>query len=140
MSQIELNCVLMPNWIVWNRTVLIFNLRLTKLFEIGLFICIKMDLALNNLLRLICHKTKQKKKQASETINDLPVGWGCRIHWLHFCRGVRPPSHECPGYDTKQFDGRTPVMLELWRTRTTPSLSALPGPLWPGVVALDMVL
>ena len=20
-----------------------------------------------------------------------PVGWGCRIHWLHFCRGVRPP-------------------------------------------------
>ena len=19
-----------------------------------------------------------------------PVGWGCRIHWLHFCRGVRP--------------------------------------------------
>ena len=20
-----------------------------------------------------------------------PVGWGCRIHWLHLCRGVRPP-------------------------------------------------
>ena len=20
-----------------------------------------------------------------------PVGWGCRIHWLHFCWGVRPP-------------------------------------------------
>ena len=20
-----------------------------------------------------------------------PVSWGCRIHWLHFCRGVRPP-------------------------------------------------
>ena len=19
------------------------------------------------------------------------VGWGCRIHWLHLCRGVRPP-------------------------------------------------
>ena len=39
------NCVLMLNWIVW------------KLFEIELIICIKMDLALNNLQRLICHKT-----------------------------------------------------------------------------------
>ena len=28
------------------------------LFEIELFICIKMDLALNNLQRLICHKTQ----------------------------------------------------------------------------------
>ena len=28
----------------------------TKLFEIELIICIKMDLALNNLQRLICHK------------------------------------------------------------------------------------
>ena len=25
MGQIELNCVLMLNWIVWNRTVFIFN-------------------------------------------------------------------------------------------------------------------
>ena len=37
----QLNCVLMLNWIVWNRTILI-----------------KMDLALNNLQRLICHKTQ----------------------------------------------------------------------------------
>ena len=27
MGQIELNCVLMLNWITWNRTVLIFKLR-----------------------------------------------------------------------------------------------------------------
>ena len=20
-----------------------------------------------------------------------PISWGCRIHWLYFCRGVRPP-------------------------------------------------
>ena len=38
MGQIELNCVLM--------------------LEIELFICIKMDLALNNLQWLICYKTK----------------------------------------------------------------------------------
>ena len=31
----------MLNWIVWNRTI-----------------CVKMDLALNNLQRLICHKTQ----------------------------------------------------------------------------------
>ena len=37
----HLNCVLMLNWIVWNRTIFI-----------------KMDLALNNLQRLICHKTQ----------------------------------------------------------------------------------
>ena len=44
--------------------------RLTKawtainrlLFEIKLFICIKMDLALSNLQRLICHKTETDKQ------------------------------------------------------------------------------
>ena len=30
----------------------------TELFEIELFICIKMDLAINNLQWFICHKTK----------------------------------------------------------------------------------
>ena len=45
MGQIELNYVLIPNWIVWNRTVFMN----------------KMDLALNNLRWLICHKTKPKQ-------------------------------------------------------------------------------
>ena len=68
------------------------------------------------------------------------VGWGCRIHRLHLCRGVRPPPHhECPGHDTKQSDGEVPAMLELWGMRSTPSLPLLPVPLWPGVVAHDMV-
>ena len=65
-----------------------------------------------------------------------PVGWGCRIHRLLLCWGVRPPN-ECPGYDTKQSDGEVPAVLELWGMRSTPSLSSLPGPLWPGVVAPD---
>ena len=34
-------------------------------FVIELFICIKMDLALNNLQRLICHKTQANNKQFS---------------------------------------------------------------------------
>ena len=65
-----------------------------------------------------------------------PVGWRSRIHQLLLCRGVRPPN-ECPGYDTKQFDGNVPVMLELWGIRSASLLPSLPGPLWPGLVAPD---
>ena len=43
------------------------------------------------------------------TTNISPVGLGCRIHRLHFCKGVRPPTNECFGYDTKQSDGEAPV-------------------------------
>ena len=67
------------------------------------------------------------------------VGWGCRIHRLLLCTGVRP-INECPGYDTKQSDGELPVMLEHWGMRRTPSLPLLLGPLWPRVVAPDRVL
>ena len=69
-----------------------------------------------------------------------PVSWGCRIHRLVLCRGVRPPPNEYPGYDTKQSDGEVLAMLELWGMRSTPSLPSLPGPLWPGVVAPDKAL
>ena len=44
------------------------------------------------------------------------------------------------GYDTKQSDGKAPVMLELWRMWRMPLLPLHPGPLWPGVVAPDSVL
>ena len=69
-----------------------------------------------------------------------PVGWGCRIHRLLLCRGLRLPPDECPAYDTKQSDGEIPVMLRLWGMRSTPSLSLLPGPLWPRKVAPDRAL
>ena len=57
MGQIELNSLLMLNWIVWNRTFfyiwLCVNKELylceTELFEKELFICIIMDSELNNL-------------------------------------------------------------------------------------------
>ena len=42
---------------------------------------------------------------------------------------------KCPRYNTKQFDGEAPVILELWGMRNTLSLPLLPGSLWPGVVA-----
>ena len=76
----------------------------------------------------------------NERNSGSPVSWGCRIHRLHLCRGIRPPPNKCLGYNTKQSDGAVPVMLELWGTRSSPSLSQLPGRLWLGVVASDRVL
>ena len=52
----------------------------------------------------------------------------------------KDPPNECPGYDTKQSDGEVPAMLEFWGMQSTPSLTLLPGPLWPGVVAPDRAL
>ena len=37
-------------------------------------------------------------------IYTCPVGWDCRVHRLHLCRGVRPPPNKYLGYDTKQSD------------------------------------
>ena len=46
----------------------------------------------------------------------------------------------CPEYDTKQSDGKVPVMLELWGMLSTPPFPLLSDPLWPGVVAPDRLL
>ena len=48
------------------------------------------------------------------------------IHWLHLCRGVRPPHNECPGYDTKQSDGEVPVKLGLWGMWSTHFIDTAP--------------
>ena len=48
--------------------------------------------------------------------------------------------NECLGYDTKQSDGKVPVMLELWGMRSAPLLPLLLGPLWSRVDAPYRVL
>ena len=67
-------------------------------------------LPLNNfmvlqLLRVIINgkcKNAFDDLQKSITLNiffsnsTCPVGWGCRIYRLLLCRGVRPPTNECP--------------------------------------------
>ena len=45
-----------------------------------------------------------------------------------------------PGYDTKQSDGETPVMLEFWGMQSTLLLPSLPGLLWPERGVPDRVL
>ena len=64
-GQIELNCVLVLNWIVWNRTVFHLN-------------CVLM------LNWIVWNGTVF-------TFNAVyfPVGWISRIHRLLLCRGVR---------------------------------------------------
>ena len=69
-----------------------------------------------------------------------PFGWGCRIHRLHLCRGLRSPSTSVLIYDIKQSDGEVPVMQEIWGMWSTLSLPSFPGPLWPGVVAHESIL
>ena len=66
-----------------------------------------------------------------------PAGWGCRIHQLHLCWGVRLPSPliECSEYGIKQIDGEALVLLELLGMGSTSSLPLLPVPFWPGMVA-----
>ena len=54
-------------------------------------------------------------------------------------RGKTPPMSVL-NYDIKQSDGEAPVMPELWGMWSYPLLPLLPGPIWPGVVALDRVL
>ena len=51
-------------------------------------------------------------------------------------RGKSFPN-ENPRYDIKRSDGDVPVMLGLWGMQSTPSLTLLPGPLCPGMVAPD---
>ena len=72
---------------------------------------------------------------ASSQRKSCPVGWGCRIHQLLLCRGVKLDIT-----NTKQSDGEPPVMLELWGMLGTPSSPLLPGPLCSKMVAPDRTL
>ena len=56
---LPLNCLLILNWIVWNRTI-----------------CIKIDLALNNLQRLTCHKTQTTKLSFVMSAVQLQIAYG----------------------------------------------------------------
>ena len=62
-----------------------------------------------------------------------PVGRGRRIYRLHLCREARSLK-EYPVYDTKQSDGKVPVIVEILGVPSTPSLPLHSGSWWPAVV------
>ena len=51
----------------------------------------------------------------------------------------KPLPNECPGYDTKQSDGKVPIILVFGGIQSTPLLPSVSGPLWAGVVASHWV-
>ena len=93
---LHLNCVLMLNWIIWNRTVFdiktvftlnwiityncLNSLRWKFFWQLNCVLMLnwivlnrtdylhKMDLALNNLQRFICHKTQQTNQPTTHTL------------------------------------------------------------------------
>ena len=67
-----------------------------------------------------------------------PLGWGCRIHRLLLCRGVRTPPTTSVLYMT--LNNLMMRFQQWWSFREWEvplSLPSLPGPLCPGVVAPD---
>ena len=121
---LHLNNIFMLNWIVWNRIILTLKLRTSadlKTLEIKLFWRLNCVLMLN---WIICNKTV----------------WHLSLCIAKSTGAVEYTDCISAGYDTKQSGGDGPALQELWGIRSTPSLPALPSPLWLGVVAPDRAL
>ena len=70
-----------------------------------------------------------------------PVSWSSRIHSVSLQRSKPPPQcNECSGYDTKQSDDETPVILGLWGMQGSPSLPLPLGQLLFSEVSPERVL
>ena len=74
----------------------------TELFEIKLFICIKMDLVLKSLQRLVCHKTQNKESNQPRTMANTKYGILTRNATFHYTAIYREP-HETGKCGTRPF-------------------------------------
>ena len=85
MSQMELNCVLMLNWIVWDRTILKFNCVNKKSYIYTKLNCLKLlskwlNLAFNDLKRVDISQNKTtntlslSKTTSQITISSIQMG------------------------------------------------------------------
>ena len=96
---------------------------------------------INHFIKLFL-KIKSYVKELKKMSTHIwkPVDRCCRIHQLRLSRWVRLlPINAYSGY-IKQSDGEALVMLDLWGGRGNPSLLSLPGPLWPGVIAPEILV
>ena len=94
---------------------------------------------LNNLQRLICHKTQPTNNQ----LFSLQAQFARAAKYTNcICWGVRPRPLplQVSWYDIELSDAEAPVMMELSRMMITPLLSTLPGPPWPRAVAPNWIL
>ena len=82
---------------------------------------------------------KKQKKTKKLSIAFLQSSGVLKYTNCFSAEGLYSPN-ECPGHETKQFDSKSPVILELWRRWSATYLLSRPGPPWPGVVAPDRVL
>ena len=85
---LHLNCVFSQNWIVWNRTIFI-----------------KMDLALNNLQRLIRHKTQTTNQSEIQILCQFIMGQHCKVRVMtpHDFQTLRKPD-SCSILEKRQID------------------------------------
>ena len=62
-----------------------------------------------------CRRAPDPSLQRSKTPNECPVAqFDEAVEYAAFISAVSEDSpEECPGYDTKQSEGRAPVMLRL---------------------------
>ena len=66
-----------------------------------------------------------------------PVDWSCRLSRVHLCKGVRPlPPILSQRVSWIQLNYSEAPVLGLSRMWSTPSLSLLPGPLWPAEIII----
>ena len=150
LTECKQKTILLLNWIIWIRTAWInwktwnrnvsdnwhVHLWFTEFFLIELFMCMKIDLALNNQQRLICHKTqtnKQTKKHFSfffimtmifffwysEIIPYIELPQTQQKENIH-----RTHENEYPDMTLKTSDGEARV-LEFWGIWSTLSLPFL---------------
>ena len=76
-------------------------------------------------------KTSPKKHKGIQG----PVGWSERTHRHHLYKTVRPLQW-VSWYDTKQSDGKAPIMLELRGIPSSPLMPWIPGPLLHWVLSM----
>ena len=66
-----------------------------------------------------------------------PVGWGCRIHRLLLCRGIRPLPTSVHDMTQNNLMVRFQQCWSFGEYGVPHLLASLPDPLWPGMVAPD---
>ena len=61
-------------------------------------------------------------------VHEVFIVWPNQLGLQNTLTATLQRVNECTGCDTKQSDGKAPVMLEIWGMQSTTLLPSLPGP------------